>query len=98
MNERERLIRSLARMGYPEQFAAELIKLLQTDYTIHRLNGYLYQAKNPSIEDIVDEALAILEDRDRIIRKKKSEYYNSRINEYMLQHDIEDDPDQNDPS
>ena len=98
MNERERLIHSLARMGYPEQFAAELIKLLQTDYTIHRLNGYLYQAKNPSIEDIVDEALAILEDRDRIIRKKKSEYYNSRINEYMLQHDIEDDPDQNDPS
>ena len=98
MNERERLIRSLARMGYPEQFAAELIKLLQTDYTIHRLNGYLYQAQNPSIEDIVDEALAILEDRDRIIRKKKSEYYNSRINEYMLQHDIEDDPDQNDPS
>ena len=98
MNERERLIRSLARMGYPEQFAAELIKLLQTDYTIHRLNGYLYQAKNPSIEDIVDEALAILEDRDRIIRKKKSEYYNSRINEYMLQHDIEHDPDQNDPS
>ena len=98
MNERERLIRSLARMGYPEQFAAELIKLLQTDYTIHRLNGYLYQAKNPSIEDIVDEALAILEDRDRIIRKKKSEYYNSRINEYMLQHDIEDDPNQNDPS
>lgn len=98
MNERERLIRSLARMGYPEQFAAELIKLLQTDYTIHRLNGYLYQAKNPSIEDIVDEALAILEDRDRIIRKKKSEYYNSKINEYMLQHDIEDDPDQNDPS
>lgn len=98
MNERERLIRSLARMGYPEQFAAELIKLLQTDYTIHRLNGYLYQAKNPSIEDIVDEALAILEDRDRIIRKKKSEYYNSKINEYMLQHDIEDDPNQNDPS
>ena len=98
MNERERLIRSLARMGYPEQFAAELIKLLQTDYTIHRLNGYLYQAKNPSIEDIVDEALAILEDRDRIIRKKKSEYYNSRINEYMLQQDIEDHPDQNDPS
>ena len=98
MNERERLIRSLARMGYPKQFAAELIKLLQTDYTIHRLNGYPYQAKNPSIEDIVDEALAILEDRDRIIRKKKSEYYNSRINEYMLQHDIEDDPDQNDPS
>ncbi len=98
MNERERLIRSLARMGYPEQFAAELIKLLQSDYTIHRLNGYLYQAKNPSIEDIVDEALAILEDRDRIIRKKKSEYYNSRINEYMLRHDIEDDPDQNDPS
>ena len=98
MNERERLIRSLARMGYPEQFAAELIKLLQTDYTIHRLNGYLYQAKNPSIEDIVDEALAILEDRDRIIRKKKSEYYNSQINEYMLRHDLEDDPNQNDPS
>lgn len=54
--------------------------------------------KKPSIEDIVDEALAILEDRDRIIRKKKSEYYNSKINEYMLRHDLEDDPNQNDPS
>ena len=93
MIERERLIRNLARMGYPEQFASQLIELLQTDYTIHRLNGYLYQAKHPLIEDIVDEALAILEDRDHIVRKKKSEYYNSKINEYMLRHTLDDEDD-----
>ncbi|MDQ9823425.1 hypothetical protein RFZ44_08725, partial [Acinetobacter sp. 163] len=40
-----------------------------------RMLGYLYQVSNPRIEDLVDEMLAILSDRDAIIRKKEMEKF-----------------------
>ena len=35
-------------------------------------------------EDIVDEMLAILSDRDRIMKKKEMEHSQSRINEIYM--------------
>ena len=34
-------------------------------------------------EDIVDEMLAIMSDRDTWIRKKEAEFYNQKYNEYL---------------
>ncbi len=38
---------------------------MNTDYTAMRMLGYLYRMTNPSVEMVVDEMLAILEDRER---------------------------------
>lgn len=68
--------------GYPKEFCAEIAyKHLNTDYTATRMLGYLYRVTDPKIEDLVDEMLAILSDRDQIIRKKESEHAQAVISE-----------------
>ena len=68
--------------GYPKEFCAEIAyKNMNTDYTATRMLGYLYRVTNPRIEDLVDEMLAILSDRDAIIQKKEMEHAQAVINE-----------------
>ena len=68
--------------GYPKEFCAEIAyKHMNTDYTATRMLGYLYRVSNPRIEDLVDEMLAILSDREAIIKKKELEYAQAVIND-----------------
>lgn len=68
--------------GYPKEFCAEIAyKNMNTDYTATRMLGYLYRVSDPRIEDLVDEMLAILSDRDAIIQKKEMEHAQAVINE-----------------
>lgn len=74
-NRTDELYKLLLEKGYPKEFCAEIAYInLNTDYTATRMIGYLYRISNPRIEDLVDEMLAILSDRDAIIRKKESEH------------------------
>ena len=57
------------------------LKNMNTDYTATRMLGYLYRVSDPRIEDLVDEMLAILSDRDAIIQKKEMEHAQAVINE-----------------
>lgn len=78
----DELYRLLLSKGYPKTFCGEIAyKNLNTDYTATRMLGYLYRMTNPRIEDIVDEMLAILSDRDQIIRKKEMEQAQAVIND-----------------
>ena len=71
--------------GYPEQFCDEVTKNLNTDFTAKRMIGYiLYYQKHP-LEEVVDEMLAILSDRNRIMQKKELESINVSWNNYMIQ-------------
>lgn len=45
--------------------------------------GYLYRYDKPSLEDVADEMLAILEDRNRIMEKKELERVNAAWNEFL---------------
>ena len=54
---------------------------MNTDYTATRMLGYLYRVSDPRIEDLVDEMLAILSDRDAIIQKIEMEHAQAVINE-----------------
>ena len=54
---------------------------MNTDYTATRMLGYLYRVTNPRIEDLVDEILAILSDREAIIQKKELEHAQAVIND-----------------
>ena len=87
----QELIRTLVRMGYPKEFGAVIADNLRTEKTMSRMIGYLKQANPGSADEIADEMLAIMEDRERWIRKKTAEYYNSTYNE-LLWYGIEGDP------
>ena len=68
--------------GYPKEFCAEIAyKNMNTDYTATRMLGYLYRVTDPKLEELVDEMLAILSDRDEIMRKKEMEHAQAVIND-----------------
>lgn len=71
--------------GFPEEYCKLLLtKYLTTEYTQTRMLGYLFRYENPSIEDVTDEMLAILSDREQHIKKKEMEYAQAKINEWYL--------------
>ena len=76
------LYRLLLSKGYPEELCREIAyKHMNTDYTATRMMGYLYRVSDPRIEDLVDEMLAILSDREEIIRKKEVERAQAVMND-----------------
>ena len=78
----DELYKVLLDRGYPKEFCAEIaFKNMNTDYTATRMLGYLYRVSDPRIEDLVDEMIAILSDRDAIIQKKEMEHAQAVINE-----------------
>ena len=74
----------MLKRGYPEEFCDQVTKNLNTDWTAQRMMGYLSHYKKLPMEEIVDEMLAILSDRNRIMQKKESEYTNAAWNEYLM--------------
>ena len=87
MNERvqiyKELVQTIVRMGYPESFGKSIANNLRTEKTMSRMIGYLRNAKPRSAEEIADEMLAIMEDRERWTKKKEAEYYNAKYNEML---------------
>ena len=77
--------------GYPEEFCDLITKNLNTDFTAKRMIGYLaHYKKNLPLEEIADEMLSILTDRNRIMKKKEMERINESWNEYLM-HGFEDE-------
>ena len=78
----DELYKILLSKGYPKELCAEIAyKNMNTDYTATRMLGYLSRISNPRIEDLIDEMLAILSDRNAIIQKKELEQAQSVIND-----------------
>lgn len=73
--------------GYPEPFCDQITQNLNTDWTAKRMMGYLSHYKKLPMEDVADEMLAILADRNRIMQKHEMENINARWNEYLNQTD-----------
>lgn len=76
--------------GYPENLCDLVTRKLNTDYTATRMIGYLsHYSYLPEVE-VVDEMLAILSDRNAIMRKKEAEQAQAKINDiYRFGLDIE---------
>lgn len=84
------LYRMLKDRGYHEHLCELISRNLNTDFTAARMIGYLSHYSNLPEVEIVDEMLAILSDRDAIMKKKKSEHAQAKINEiYRFGLDIE---------
>lgn len=78
----DELYKVLLTKGYPKELCAEIAyKNLNTDYTATRMLGYLYRYTDPRLEDVIDEMIAILSDREEIIKKKEMEQAQAVINE-----------------
>jgi len=77
------LIETIVRMGYPEELGKAVAKNLGSEKTMRRMTAYLHSARPRSAEEIVDEMLTIMSDRERWIRKKEAEKANARYNELL---------------
>lgn len=76
--------------GYPENLCDLVTRNLNTDYTTTRMIGYLSHYSYLTEVEVVDEMLAILSDRNAIMRKKEAEQAQAKINEiYRFGLDIE---------
>ena len=76
------LYKALQEKGYPDEFCREIAyKYMTTDYTATRMLGYLYRVTSPRMEDVADEMLAILSDRNAIMEKKASEHAQATLND-----------------
>lgn len=82
----DNLYHALLDKGFPEEFCKTLCtQYLNTDYTSTRMLGYLYRYSAPSMEDVVDEMLAIISDRDAIVQKKVMESMQAKLNKFYDQ-------------
>ena len=89
--------------GYPEEFCDVITRNLNTDFTASRMIGYLCHYSDLPPEEIADEMLAILSDRNRIMQKKELESNNAEWNRILMQElgidtEEDDDGDMEDPT
>ncbi|SFL53131.1 hypothetical protein SAMN05216390_1415 [Lachnospiraceae bacterium KH1T2] len=68
-----KLVDILKELGYQEDFGRLIAKNLGSEKTMVRMIAYLENVRPKRAEDMVDEMLAIMEDRKRWIDKKESE-------------------------
>ena len=75
------LYHMLVERGYNEELCDVISKNLNTDFTAARMIGYLCRYSHLNEGEVVDEMLAILSDRNAIIKKKETEQAQAAINE-----------------
>ena len=75
----------LLQRGYPPEFCERITLNLNIDWTANRMLGYLSHYQKLHMEDVADEMLAILSDRDRIMQKQELEDTNAKWNEFLMQ-------------
>lgn len=75
------LYKELLKKGFREELCKEIAyRYMNTDYTATRMLGYLYRVSSLSEEMLIDEMLAILDDRERFRKKHEMEQAQAAIN------------------
>ena len=77
------LIRLTVEKGYPEELGALMAAQLGTEYAMNRMVSYLSHVTPGSAEEMVDEMLAICDDRNFFMEKKKAEHYQQKYNQML---------------
>lgn len=86
------LYHMLLERGYHEELCDVITRNLNTDFTAARMIGYLCQYSHLKEGEVVDEMLAILSDRNELIKKKETEQAQAKINE-MYEYGLGDEED-----
>ena len=72
----------MIRKGYPEQFAAVIADQMRTEYTSERMMRYISRSPLLPAEEVADEMLSILAERDRLVEKHMAQHAQRKINEF----------------
>ena len=71
----------MIRKGYPAGFASIVAEQMHTEYTSERMIRYISRCPLLPPQEVADEMLAILADRDGLVRKHISQHAQSKVNE-----------------
>jgi len=85
-----KLYEILLKRGYPKGFCDEITYNLNTDWTAQRMIGYLSHYQKLPMEEVVDEMLAILSDRNQIMQKHAMLETNAKWNEFLSKGFVEE--------
>lgn len=77
------LLTVLAEAGIPEEVGKYIAQNLHSERSIRRMIGYMRNAHPTSMEEIADEMLAIMEDRNSWIRKKEAQESQAGYNAWL---------------
>lgn len=77
------LLGVLEQAGIPSEVGKVIAQNLRSERAIRRMIGYMRNARPRTMEEVADEMLAIMEDRDRWTRKKEAEESNARYNAWL---------------
>ena len=67
-------------MGYPAEFGRLIAGELSTEKYMLRMIQYLRNARPSSMEEIADEMLSMIDERNMWREKKENEFYNGKFN------------------
>ena len=77
--------------GYPEGFSKVVATELQTEFTSKRMIGYIKAHDEVlPLEEVADEMMAILNDRERLKNKHIAENAQAAVNEWYRYNKDED--------
>ena len=76
---REQLVDAILQLGYPAEFGVALAEELRSEQAMRRMASYLRQAQPQSPEEIADEMLAIVAQRDSWVERKISEHAQASV-------------------
>ncbi len=79
---------AVVRQGYPEEFAQVLAGELRSEHAMLRLASYIRNARPTSPEQIADEMLTIVADRNLWVEKKMSEQAQASITAFYNRPDV----------
>lgn len=71
----------MIKKGYPDDFTSIISTELCTDFTAQRMISYIARSGLVSFEEVADEMMAILSDREKCVNKHLSEHAQQSINE-----------------
>lgn len=77
------LLRAFEERGLPAEVGKLFAKNLRSERSIRRMISYLRNARPTSMEEIADELIAIMEDREHWIQKKQAEESNRAYTQWL---------------
>lgn len=76
------LIAAACELGFPPEFGQALAAGLGGEKSLRRMSAYLRSARPTSMEEVADELVAIVDQRDSWVERKKNAYYQEKLNEF----------------
>ena len=72
---RKKVFDAMTELGFRPEFAYVVSKEMSTNYLSKRMTGYLKAARPRSMEEVADEMVSIIEERNRLADKIENRRY-----------------------